>query len=77
MDTTTQIVTKHQTSSLPLSLRFDHAGQILQVSSITHSYRIHRTSDMTQEEFPKNQACDPAHPYAIFAEFPHAVTSLQ
>lgn len=25
---------------------------------------------------PKNQACDPAHPYAIFAEFPHAVINL-
>ncbi|MFM7166333.1 MAG: WD40 repeat domain-containing protein, partial [Planctomycetaceae bacterium] len=59
MDTSTEIVVKHQTSSLPLSVHFDHAGQTLQVSGYTHSYRICRTSDMTQLESPKTLHATP------------------
>ncbi len=59
MDTSTRIIAKHQTSTLPMSVHFDHAGQTLQVSGYTYSFRICRTNDMTQVESPKTRHAAP------------------
>ena len=59
MDTGTGIIAKHQTSTLPMSVHFDHAGQTLQVSGYTYSFRICRTNDMTQVESPKTRHAAP------------------